>query len=413
MPTETLTPIETPTDGAAPALAPVRDIPIVRICPDNATVLTNLGLLGEMAGSWHGHGFNLIGRPDFQNKQTVYLQLNQTDETLKIDPIGSSIPNRGFGQNDIELFGLTYLQKISDVFTGGALHIEPGIWVTQPCTTYPPESAPQNEQIVARMANVPHGNSLLAQGTARRFTGAPVLKTPTAEYAFSDFPSFNTTPFAAATPATPAAPATPEVFNAAGSSEKLNAAAAVPPLKPFTPYDVSLPSGAGNPRTPFNTTPADPPLPNDIKGVAMQDVINDPITLLQQVITQQQSEGHTFEGVVLNISTEATLLFRQNKNDPAGPIVTVKPSNGGGGIKNLLFLDGEIVAGKEAPNAHAATVYATFWIEKVMHPHRPPFVQLQYAQMVVLNFPIFALLPTIVNIGWPHVSVGTLKKSFV
>ncbi len=390
--------------GGAPALAPVRDIPIVRISPDNATVLTNLGLLQEMAGSWHGHGFNLIGRPDFQNKQNVYLQLNQTDETLKIDPIGSSIPNRGFGQNDIELFGLTYLQKISDVFTGGAMHIEPGIWVTQPNTTYPPDSVPNEQQIVARMANVPHGNSLLAQGTARRFTGAPVLKTPAAEFAFSDFPSFNTTPF-------PAGP--PVVFNAAGSSEKLNAAAAVPPVPPFTPYDFSLPAGAGNPRTPFKTNPADPPLPNFIKGVAMQDVINDPITLLQQVITQQQAEGHTFEGVVLNISTEATLTFRQNKNDPAGPTVTVKPGSGAGGIENLPFLDGEVVSGQTAPNAHAATLYATFWIEKVTHPDRPAFVQLQYAQMVVLNFPIFALLPTIVNIGWPHVSVATLKKSFV
>ena len=127
-----------PTD----TLSAVERIPTVRISQDNETVLQQLGLLKDLAGTWKGEGFNLIARPDGEGKSNLYLQLNQTRETLKIEPIGSSIPNRGFGQNDIELFGLTYLQKISDVFTGGALHIEPGIWVTQPTTTYPIESAP-------------------------------------------------------------------------------------------------------------------------------------------------------------------------------------------------------------------------------------------------------------------------------
>ena len=86
----------------------------VRITPDNLTVLKQLGLLQDLAGTWKGKGFNLIARPDFHDKTDLYLQLNQTRETLKFDPIGSSIPNRGFGQDDIELFGLTYLQQISD-----------------------------------------------------------------------------------------------------------------------------------------------------------------------------------------------------------------------------------------------------------------------------------------------------------
>ena len=54
----------------------------------------------------------------------------------QFEPISSSIPNRGVFQDDVELFGLGYLQKISDAVTGGALHIEPGIWVTQPATTH-------------------------------------------------------------------------------------------------------------------------------------------------------------------------------------------------------------------------------------------------------------------------------------
>src|SRR5208283_4596629 len=113
----------------------------VRITPDNLTVLKQLGLLQDLAGTWRGKGFNLIARPDFHDKTDLYLQLNQTIETLTFTPIGGPVPNRGFGQDDIELFGLTYLQQISDAPTGGALHIEPGIWVTQSETTYPPETA--------------------------------------------------------------------------------------------------------------------------------------------------------------------------------------------------------------------------------------------------------------------------------
>ena len=138
--------------------------PSVRFSPSN--ISDHLGLLRDLAGTWHGEGFNLIARPAFHYDQDLYLQLNKTRETLKFDPIGSAIPNRGFGQDDIELFGLTYLQQITDFHTGGALHIEPGIWVRQPNTTSPPESAPPGEDLIARMGAIPHGNAILAQGLA-------------------------------------------------------------------------------------------------------------------------------------------------------------------------------------------------------------------------------------------------------
>ncbi len=379
----------------------------VRITPDNATVLAQLGLLAELIGTWTGAGFNLIARPDAQGKSNLYLQLNQTRENLKIDAIGSPIPNRGFGQDDIELFGLTYLQKISDVFTGGALHIEPGLWVTQPATTYPTEVAPQGAQIIARMGSIPHGNAILAQGIAQHFSGPPTLKTPSAEYAFSQFPSFNSTPFPV-----PPLPAVP-VLNAAGSSEKLTAQAANVP--PFTPYDIDIAEGAGNPRTPFGTNPPDPPIDKNTKinGVGIQDIINDPITLLQQVIKTQVAEGHTFEGAVLNIASKAKITFRTKQNgSPTDPTQVVSVTNGAGGIENILFLEGGEPVGPKGPNADTALVYATFWIEKVSHPQRHPFMQLQYAQMVILDFPIFTALPAVVNIGWPHISVATLRKDF-
>jgi hypothetical protein len=370
------------------------DVPEIRIAPDATTVLQELGLLAELAGSWEGHGFNLIARPDFKQKTNLFLQLNDTHEQLKVDPIGSPIPNRGFGQKDIRLFGLTYLQKISDRTSGGALHIEPGIWIKQPDTAYPPEAAPAGQDLIARMGTIPHGNSLLAQGTAAKFTGDPVLATPGAQYNGSVFPSFNSTPFPVPPP-----PALP-TLNAAGSSETLSAP--TPPGPPgFVQYDLSKPASATNTRT--NPLPA---------GVT-QDVLNDPILLLQDVINQQKADGHSFSGVVLNISTQAKVNFFKNKNSkPTDPVNTVTVPNGAGGIENILFLEGGDPVGAVGANAETALVYATFWIEKVTHPTKPTFMQLQYAQMVILDFQILAALPKNVNIGWPHISVATLKKSF-
>src|ERR1700733_4745328 len=173
-------------------MCPLR-IPSVRISPDNETVLSQLGLLKDLAGNWHGTGFNLVARPFFgPPAANLFLELNQTQETLKFDPISSSIPNRGVFQIDIELFGLTYLQKISDSVTGGALHIEPGIWVTQPATTAPPETPAAGTQIVARMETIPHGNALLAQGSA--------MPVPTLTNGTFNITPVNTAPFGVGSP---------------------------------------------------------------------------------------------------------------------------------------------------------------------------------------------------------------------
>jgi hypothetical protein len=385
----------------------------VRITPDSSTVSNNLGLIADLAGTWEGQGFNLIARPDFHDQAPLYLQLNQTHETLKVDPIGSSIPNRGFGMDDIELFGLTYLQKISDAPTGGALHIEPGIWVTQPATTYPPEQPPANPpgttpppdgQIVARMATIPHGNSVLAQGAATKFSGPPTLSNGGSQYAFSVFPSFNSTPFAVI-------PNSPLTLNAAGSSEQLTAPALPAPAPaPFPEYDLTQPDGPHNPRTPFGTT--EPPLPGSIDGVAMQDVVNDPIRLLQAAIDRQVADGYTFEGVALNIATQRQVSFRPEANKPQGAPVTVDVSDAAGGTENILFLEGGEPAGALGPNAQTSLVYATFWITIVSHEHRQHFLQLQYAQMTVLNFGILNAPAGAPILGWPHISVATLRKSF-
>ena len=383
-------------------------IPSTRLAADNATVLAELDLLADLAGTWAGQGFNLIARPDFQDNANLYLQLNRTHETLAVEPVGSPIPNRGFGQDDIELFGLSYLQKVSDLATGGAMHLEPGLWVKQPAIAFPPETAQPGEDLIFRMGSIPHGNALLAQGTAKAFTeGTPTLPDGPVPYAFSAFPSFNSTPFPAGGP-----------LNAAGSSELGTA-----PGGGFTQYTVSNAASLANPRTPFDTDPADPALPADIDGVPMQTVVNDPVALLQREITQQAAAGCTFSGVALNIATQPVITFLSAPDDPgaAHGTTAVTVTGAGGGIENIPFLNGSTVAGAAAPNAQTALVYATFWIEKVTPPDRRPFMQLQYAQCTVLDFPIFAALhpapgtpaqPKVVNLGWPHVSVATLRKTF-
>jgi hypothetical protein len=373
-------------------------IPSVRISPDNAEVLQNLGLLAELAGNWHGTGFNLVARPDFEDQTNVFLELNLTNETTKFDPISSSIPNRGFAQRDIELFGLTYLQKISDATTGGALHIEPGIWITQPATSNPPLSPPTGGQLVSRMANIPHGNSLLAQGVATPFDGPPTLS-PGANSisggnpAFSLFPSFNTTAIDLKPPLAPGVPLGAPVF-AAGTSE-----AQSKPGGGFSEYTLSNEFSLTNTRTPLGNVP--PVLPPSIT----QTLVNDPITLLQQTIVDQIAQGYSFSGVALNISTAPSISFFAAPVINGSPLPASTPVNvvqAGGGAENLSFLQ---------PNADTTLVYATFWLEKLTHPNLPPRMQLQYAQMVLLNFPALKI-PGAPAFAWPHVSVATLRKTF-
>jgi len=164
-----------------------------RSSPPLTELLTALGPLAELPGTWSGRGFNLIARPDHQGGNDIFLELNLTEETLVFDAIGGNVPNRGTAQDDINLFGVTYLQKINDATDHGALHIEPGIWATVPATTAPAES-----QSVARMATIPHGNSVLAEGASFSVAGPPILN------------PVNTVPFAVGGPTPP--PGAPNGF---------------------------------------------------------------------------------------------------------------------------------------------------------------------------------------------------------
>ena len=289
---------------------------------------TRLGLLEGLKGKWIGRGFNVIWRP-FQGgppNQDRFLELNLTEETLKFEEIPGAIPNRGLLQPDINMFGLWYLQTISDANIKDAqgnpagLHLEPGIWATVPKTEHP-----QEIPTVVRMASIPHGTAILAQGVAM------TVEEP-------DITDVNITPFEIGKPAK---------------------------LFPFSESTLSKESG-------FRTPAA---------GLVNidQTIVDNPNLVLKSSLAGRRIKNT----VALTVSS-----------DTSTPVF-------GGGTANTAFLQG---SPSEGPNAQAAVVTATFWIETLESPvpGGPDFHQLQYTQRVLLNFN---------GLSWPHITVATLLRS--
>jgi hypothetical protein len=273
---------------------------------------TDLGALAQLPGTWKGTGFNAIWRPSSVT-QDRFLELNVTNETLELQRIPGNIPNRGLLQSDMFMTGVRYLQQISDANLDAGLHIEPGLWLSVPQTTDPAVQAS-----VARLASIPHGTTVVAQGFAFTVAGPPVIG------------PVNLNPF--------------PIGNPAGAFT-------------FPEQDLTV-------TTAFRT-PA-----NGLVGVT-QAMIDNP----NSVIASQAAAQTITSTVVLQVTTTNT------------PIL-------GGGTANTAFLAG----GSDGPNADAALVTSTFWIETVQGSNEP---QLQYTQNVLLNFN---------GLSWPHVTVATLTK---
>lgn len=297
---------------------------------------TPLGALAQLVGTWKGHGFNQVWRPMPQvSGSDHFLELNETNETLQFAVIPGDIPNRGLLQADINLSGITYLQHVQDANVLGpngrpaGIHVEPGIWIKIPATTNP-----QDPETVARLANIPHGTSFVAQGA--ELSAIPSAPAP--------FPAASITPFAIGNPGN---------------------------LVPF-PQESTL-TNPSNFRTPLA----------DIPHVTQQMVDNPNVFL-----SQTANLAHVTSTTTLKISTTVVSALL-----PAPP----PPPSSGGGTSNIAFLQG---ATGGQPNAVAAQLDATFWIETVKKGLVTTH-QLQYTQRVLLNF---------AGLSWPHVSVATLIK---
>jgi hypothetical protein len=284
-----------------------------------------LGALAGLIGRWTGHGFNTIWRPNQPaTGSDRFLELNVTDETLEFDLIPGTIPNRGLLQGDLFMAGLRYLQQISDVNVKDAttgqnagLHVEPGLWLSVPPTTDPLVDA-----TVARLASIPHGTTILAQGFLQTVNGPPTIG------------AASITPFQIGNPA-----------------------ATVP-----------FPEQTLTQQTNFRTAPP------GSNGVT-QEMLDNPNSVL----------GAAAAAAGFTIATTTALTV---SSDAATPVL-------GGGADNTAFLQG----GPNGPNADAARVTATLWLQTRSGATEPDV--LQYTQTVLLNFN---------GLSWPHVTVATLRK---
>ena len=138
----------------------------LRVGGSSGPLLGVHGGIGNFPGTWTGRGFNLIWRPHFPSADDHFLQLNLTSETIEFNGVGGPVPNRGLNEPDIAIFAIRYLQQIHDANFpipqgGGGLHVEPGFWLSIPAT---PETA--GARSLVRAASIPHGTTILAQGTA-------------------------------------------------------------------------------------------------------------------------------------------------------------------------------------------------------------------------------------------------------
>ena len=177
----------------------------LRVRSPRPTPTPDLGRLQPLLGIWRasGTGWNMIALP-FQDAPAspagfkFRVLMNQYNEELQVTFVDSNVPNRGLlrtGSNASDQFTVTldYQQKISQVLAedrpdsnglagppGLPIHHEPGLWL------YAKNNRAKDDHIkgdvvsqvkldVARLASIPHGNSLLALGTSEIHQGMPEI----------------------------------------------------------------------------------------------------------------------------------------------------------------------------------------------------------------------------------------------
>jgi hypothetical protein len=155
----------------------------------------NLDPEGPRGTPFGGRGWNCIAVPFIQDPPPgpvpppgrpidYRLLVNQFNEELRFSTVDDDVPNRGVSADrsrnvDQFLVALDYEQKITQVAVddnpaskirgkpGAAIHHEPGLFlnmVDDPTTSV-------NTLPLARLGTIPHGDALLALGTARERTG--------------------------------------------------------------------------------------------------------------------------------------------------------------------------------------------------------------------------------------------------
>lgn len=343
-----------------------------------------LGALAALAGVvFKGPGFNTIFRPQNAASPTPLptpvpgsdniLELNLTQESLAFSAALGSVPNRGFAQQDLFMNGIPYAQTVSDVTFPGqspVIHFEPGLWIAVPTTQDPAIST----VTYMRMGSIPHGVTILAQGTATGpAPGAPKI-----------------------------GPANINPFPIGGKQ---------PPIGEH-PFQSQVAAAQNTARIPQDLTSY------IAAGTITQAILDDPNTILRNHLAGQTVVSTT----TLSITTQPAqplfgggthnmaFLLGSAANPPPNPnanaflmtatfwIETVQEQ-----IQVPAFRPGQpplMIRGAPRPGAPTPV----FSVKPPMELTQPrtvtaTFTQLQYSQTVFLNFN---------TLTWPHVSVATM-----
>ncbi len=167
-------------------------------------LVPDLGPLKDLVGLWtaEGTGWNMIALP-FNGAPAgaakFRILMNQYNEQLKFDFVDDSIKNRGLprvGDPDFDqvVAALDYQQKIAQIKAQDfpvsspdlagppqlAIHHEPGLWLWEKNRRVNDDQIDKNgvsevQLNVARLASIPHGNSVCAIGTSQTVDGLPMI----------------------------------------------------------------------------------------------------------------------------------------------------------------------------------------------------------------------------------------------
>jgi hypothetical protein len=265
-----------------------------------------------------------------------------------------------------------YLQTIKDITIHGesvGIHVEPGIWIHVPGTTIP-----QLGETVTRMASIPHGTTIEAQGLVTPASPGP-----------PNIAAVDITPFVT------------------GSN----------PIKKVPKFASQTAANANTPRIPQDLTPF------ITRGTITQAMLDDPNALLRDHIGKQK------------IVSTVTVFVSTAPPPPPGLF-------GGGTDNIAFLLGQAAASAPNAQATQMVAVFWIETVEEIIlvPPYRvgePPFAikakasvsgqrvptfsvtppnnlaepreltvkftQIQYTQTVLLNF---------AGLTWPHVSVNTL-----
>lgn len=186
----------------------------------------SLGPLAQLPGLWrntpslNGRGWNMIALPFGRATIKYRLLVNQYNEELRFSLVDDGVPNRGVlpgvdnDSGDQILVALDYEQTIEQIAAedsprsadsgddlagpvGLPIHHEPGLWLNM-------TNHLTDDLNIARLATIPHGNSVLALGESRTvdglddipdISGLPIGVPPELEEYLAPYTYFDNNPF--------------------------------------------------------------------------------------------------------------------------------------------------------------------------------------------------------------------------